>query len=201
LKGLTLRIGAPFLVLLVLLGAACGGDAGSSAMNVGAETTSDAPQATPTTPPTAPARAAATATPRFGRAPTVDAAVATYQAATAELFAGYATSMGEYARNFVAAGNNPALIFDRSWRTVVGTHIGLLQVYNTRLRALQPPACLQDGHNTLLEFTVELDDALEHVLTGLDNFNGEELRTGARGITTANTLLSTATDQMARARC
>jgi hypothetical protein len=188
-------------VLLVLLGAACGGDAGSSARNAGAETTSDAPQATPTTPPTAPARAAATATPRFGRTPTVDAVVATYQAATAELFAGYATSMGEYARNFVAAGNNPALIIDRSWRTVVGTHIGLLQVYNTRLRALQPPACLRDGHNTLLEFTVELDDALEHVLTGLDNFDGEELRTGARGITTANTLLSTATRQMSQARC
>jgi hypothetical protein len=188
-------------MLLAILGAACGGNAGPAVSNAGAETTSHAPQATPTTPPTAPARAAATATPRFGRTPTVDAAVATYQAATAELFAGYATSMGEYARMFVAAGNNPALIVDRSWRTAVGTHIGLLQVYNTRLRALQPPACLQDGHNTLLEFSAELDDALEHVLTGLDDFDAEELRTGARGITTANTLLSTATDQMARARC
>jgi hypothetical protein len=166
-----------------------------------AVTTSDASVA-PSPVPTAASTAVPTQRPpSTPTVPAADPAVTAYTTKVATLLVTYVGGFQEISQRFAAAGSNPSLLFDRAWTTAVGTQIGSLQYANTQVRTLRPPACLQETHTAVLEFTVELDRALDLVISGLDNFNGTQLSAGADRILTANRLLNDATKKAEAAKC
>ena len=140
-------------------------------------TPAPSPSATPTPTPTL-------ATPGC---PTLDQA--TYFLALSTIEHGVATAFADLGETFIAAGEQPLLIFDDDWRLDVAITLSTINLAAGQIRDLTPPPGLELLHALQLQIADQLEIVTSSSIQGIDDIDAALLDEATAAIARTNTLV------------
>ena len=100
------------------------------------------------------------------------------------------TDLGQLMR---AVGNDPNQLLDDTWRANVKSDAATVKAKHAEIAALNPPDALADMHATLIDGTGDCSLAMDHLTTGIDNMDADE-------VSTAVDLINSCDDKVSQAQ-
>lgn len=71
--------------------------------------------------------------------------------------------------------SEPGLLLDDTWRASVRSKAAIVKAKHAEIAALNPPDELADMHGTLIDGTGDCSEAMDHLTTGIDTLDADEV--------------------------